>query len=577
MIGWIHDFAPYGVITTDCAFRIQSWNHWMEIHSGRGSGEVAGGELFKLFPELIERGFVARFNRALEGEVSVLSTALHGYLLALPPVMRDSGFHEMQQTARVAPLRYQGQTVGTIIILEDVTQREYQSSVLRRQHERDNILSWALAHLLESQDPRRSIRELFFKVAEQFDLEAYLLYMTEPDGATIKLQAAGGVSQEAQDQLGRLTASSALGRRLLGSRRPEALEDLQQSTAEESILHSFLGFHACAIIPLIVGDEFLGALCLATRIRARLQEGELDLLSTIGQYLAVALGKEATNLKLRSAQSKLSHHAQGLERIVDERTVRLREIISELETFSHTVAHDLRAPIRALTGYCQVLIEDFSASLPAEARDIIDRLHGACQRLDVLTQDLLEFSKISRQEIQLAPVDLDSVLSEALFLSLAEPSSITVRRPLFSVVAHRTLLQQCLSNLIDNAVKFVAKGARPQVAIWTEYVWTETDPAAAPRQPPFSPARQTSRSVDDSPAPSRKVRIMVEDKGIGIPPEAHGKIFGIFERGASSAAFPGSGIGLAIVARAMQRMGGACGVESEVGVGSRFWLELPSA
>jgi hypothetical protein len=103
-----------------------------------------------MFPDLQERGLATRFERALEGEISVLSTALHGYLLRMDSVVREGGFDLMQQTARIAPLVYQKEIVGLIIVIEDVTQREFQASILRRQHERDRTLSWALAHLLEA-------------------------------------------------------------------------------------------------------------------------------------------------------------------------------------------------------------------------------------------------------------------------------------------------------------------------------------------------------------------------------------------------------------------------------------------
>src|SRR5688572_31747542 len=101
---WIDRFAPYGVIATDREFRVCSWNQWMERHSGMEAKAVLGRKLIELFPDLEERRLVPQLERALQGEVNVVSTALHGWLIPLPPVARESGFPFMKQTARVAPL-----------------------------------------------------------------------------------------------------------------------------------------------------------------------------------------------------------------------------------------------------------------------------------------------------------------------------------------------------------------------------------------------------------------------------------------------------------------------------------------
>jgi signal transduction histidine kinase len=583
MLAWIHHHAPYGVITTDEKLRIQSWNQWMEAHSGKGSSSVIGQELLDLFPDLKRRGLEKRFQRALEGEISLLSSALHGYLLPIPPLVRDAGFEHMQQTARIGPLLYGPEIIGCIIVIEDVTEREIQASTLRRQHERDHILSWALAHLLEAQEPHRSIRDLFFKVAERFDFDAYLLYLREPGKENLKLQAAGGLSPAEEQLLGSIGLETPLGARILSLPGACAYEALgpDQSPVEE--LSRPLGFRACALLSLTTAKGFRGALLFGTRSRASLQEGELQLLSTIGKYLALALEKEATSFELTSAQASLNLHAQELEKQVAERTANLRDIIGELETFSYTLAHDLRAPIRALIGYSDALIEDYSQIIPDDGKSVLARLRRACKQLDGLTKDLLEYSKVSRQDIQLSTVDLELLVAEAISLAPPAYASIDVRRPLHRVLAHRSSLQQCLSNLIDNAFKFSKEGHKPVVRLWTEVRPARSagsiglrDVPAGSGQPPESPVAVTPQSLREKALKAvPRIRIVVADEGIGIPVEAHRKIFGIFERGSSSPKHEGSGIGLAIVARAIQRMGGTCGVESQPGQGSRFWLELP--
>ncbi|MDB6036983.1 MAG: putative Multi-sensor hybrid histidine kinase [Verrucomicrobiales bacterium] len=585
MLAWIQEFAPYGVITTDSELRIRTWNHWMEAHSGLVAESAIGQKLLELYPDLIERRLAGRFHRALMGEVNVLATGLHGYLLPLAPSIPESGYRHMLQTARIAPLVLGQQINGIIVVIEDVTQREFQAAVLGHQHDRDKILSWALAHLLKAKDPRRIIRELFFKVAEHLDFDTYFLYLSNDRGESIKLHAAGGISPDVENLLSTSAAREAFYNLGSDSGKSLAIEHIQSTTGDHLRIPREIGIHAYALLSLIEGDRKIGTLCFATRSRETISSEELDLLSTIAEYLAVALNREFTDLALRDAQQALSEHAQELEKKVAERTSKLKEIIAELETFSYTVAHDLRAPIRALTGYCEILVEDYSAALPAEANSVISRLSRACRRLDVLTRDLLQFSKISRQEIELTPVEIHQVLAEVI--ALAPPllrDSLIIQDPLHDVLAQRTLLQQCLSNIMENALKFVETGMKPHITVRTELVDASAIPQSHPL--PFNPARYGVSTADSGSSADEvssetvpegnlpRVRIWIEDRGVGIPAEAHQKVFGIFERGANYERYEGTGIGLAIVARAMQRMGGACGVESEPGAGSRFWLEF---
>jgi len=303
------------------------------------------------------------------------------------------------------------------------------------------------------------------------------------------------------------------------------------------------------------------------------------LLSTIGQYLATALDRENTSRELRLAKEQLSDHARLLEQKVHERTMRLEETISELETFSYTVAHDLKAPIRGMSGYCTILLEDIGEQLPAAARSIVEKLARTTQRMELLAHDLLAFTRVSRQEVVLGRVDPESVIQELLAMrpqGVAE--SITVRRPLAPVLAQRELLQQVFANLIDNAVKFVKQDTAPRITIFSETVQESGRNARlGPLHFNSPPGGQSVGGDSGSSGACNHVRIFIVDEGIGISREAHHKIFGIFERGVTSERYEGTGIGLAIVARAMQRVGGTCGVESELGKGSRFWIELPAA
>jgi signal transduction histidine kinase len=252
----------------------------------------------------------------------------------------------------------------------------------------------------------------------------------------------------------------------------------------------------------------------------------------------------------REVEARLRVFNVELERRVSERTAMLEEATREANSFAYTVAHDLRAPLRAITGFCQALKEDYSGVVDAVGKDYLERVVHGARRMDDLIRDLLDYARLNRAEIRKGIVDLEELLPEVLQPLASEldekKAKVQVDKPLGRVVGQGLILSQALTNLISNAVKFVAPDVIPEVRIRSEDNGTRT-------------------------------RILVEDNGIGIATEHQERIFGIFERLNRAELYPGTGIGLAIVRRAVERLGGSVGVESTLGQGSRFWIELPSA
>jgi signal transduction histidine kinase len=537
LLAWVHDLAPHGIFTTDQQLRIQWWNRWMEVHSGLSASAVLGRNLLEVYPDLLSRRLDGQFQRALTGEVSVLATALHDYLLPFPPTLSEAGMPHMLQTARIGPLLAGQEILGTITVIEDVTQREFHAATSRRQHAEERLLSWALAHLLQSKDPLRDIAALFPRVATALKLELYTSMLLDPDGGRLRLHSSGGLTPEDQDRFRSFPVGESLCGLCAQLRQPILLDHVQTTRHAHAAVVKDLGVRAYAGFPLVIGDTLLGTLSFATRSRDTLSLAEVEFLSTIAQYVAIALDR--------------AQRHQQLEVKVTERTARLHETISQLESFSYTLAHDLRAPIRALKGYCEVLMEDFAGALPDDGRGVLVKLLRASNRMDSLTRDLLKLSKLSQQDVELTPVDATEIVQDIVLLTPELQNGVlTVAAPLGQVWAQRTLLQQCLSNLFDNALKFMAPKTKPRINVRAD----------SPRgyNPPL-------------------IRLWIEDNGIGIEPDQHSKIFGIFERVGGPNAAEGTGIGLAIVARAVKRMGGSCGVESTLGRGSQFWLELKAA
>jgi len=246
----------------------------------------------------------------------------------------------------------------------------------------------------------------------------------------------------------------------------------------------------------------------------------------------------ARNAEQRAAQAEIQHHATELE--ASNR---------ELEAFIYSVSHDLRAPLRHIHRFSTLVQEDYAESLPSEARDFLSRVTLSAERMDRLIEGLLVYSRVSRGEIALLAIPMSSIVEEVL-RQLSEEiresrGEVTVEGPLLRVWGDVLLMTQAVNNLISNALKFVPPGAIPRVRIRTEECGST-------------------------------VRLWVEDRGIGISAQNRDKkLFRVFER-LEGDQYPGTGIGLAIVKRAADRMGGSVGVESEVGKGSRFWIELRS-
>ncbi len=253
--------------------------------------------------------------------------------------------------------------------------------------------------------------------------------------------------------------------------------------------------------------------------------------------------------ELEATQEELSMVNRDLERKVRERTASLAELVDQLEEFTYSISHDLRAPVLGTVGLGRAILEDHPEQLGPDARELLERIVAAGGRMDAMINDLLDFSRVNRQEVELVPVSLDAVVANCVrgHPTLSQHAdNIMIEGPLPVVRGHAPSLQHAITNLLTNAVKFVAPGVTPRVRV----------------------------SVEER---GELVRLWVSDNGIGISPALQGKLFRVFERLHVRAGYEGTGIGLAIVRRALERMEGAVGLESDGCAGSRFWIELRRA
>ena len=276
---------------------------------------------------------------------------------------------------------------------------------------------------------------------------------------------------------------------------------------------------------------------------------------------------QVSEVALRESEERLRRYATELEHRVAERTANLAQSIQSLEGVLYHVAHDLRAPLRSMASFTNILIEEYGPRLDERGRDYAQRVSNAAQRMDRLVQDLLAFGRLAHVAVPVARVNLEAevnlVLARFAEEIEARGAKVEVRGPLPPVKANAGILVQALSNLISNGLKFVPPKRQPHLRIFAEQK--------------RSGAGADQEIGGAAPSDGEFVRLWIEDNGIGIAPEYHERIFRMFERLHAVDAYPGTGIGLAIVRKGMERMGGRVGVESAGSGGSRFWLDLPAA
>ncbi len=479
------------VMSTDERGRVVFMNEVAEQLTGWKSVEAAGqplGVVFHIVNETTRRMVESPVDKVLREGITV-GLANHTILIA-----RDGVEHPIDDSA--APIRNRsGQLIGVVLVFRDVTERRAAE-----------IASLRLAAIVEGSDD-----------------------------AIIGKNLNGIVSSwnPGAERIFGYTAEEMIGKSISVLLPPDRLDEERQIL---SLLERGQRVDHFSTVRVHKDGRLIDVSLTISPIRD--DEGHVIGASKIARDITA----------FRAAQDRKEAHTADLESMVRERTAKLEAMVAELESFSYSLSHDMRAPLRAIHSFSEIVLADYGDKIP-DGVDYLRKVISSASRMDRLIQDVLGFARLSRDEIKVAPINVDKLVHDIVEErpELHAPcAKVTVTGQLLPVMGHDASLTQCLTNLLGNAVKFVAPGVSPEVEVFTRPV-------------------------------GNNVRIYVRDNGIGISPEGQRRLFMIFQRLHPSDRFEGTGVGLAIVRKAAERMQGSAGVESVEGQGSAFWIQLPRA
>lgn len=537
---------------------IESWNRGAETLFGYLANEVLGQSVLLIVPPERHAEAIGILERIRTGE----------HFEHYQTLRRRKDGKIVQISLTISPIRdADGRTIGASKIARDVTELHHAQEALRQRSRVLECVNRVSSQLVAELDLERIVQSVTDAGREVSGAQFGAFFYDQfghPGGTRPGLFTLSGASLEEFVKFG-LDRGSPL---LAATFRGETVVRSGDLRADPRFRDVFRGAEPAVrsylAVPVISrAGEVLGALVFG-HPEAEVFTAESErIISAIAAQTAMAIDnaklyhalerelreKRRTESELLTAQTQLQAHAALLEQRVQERTQSLREAITQMEEFSYTVSHDLRAPLRAMNTYAQALVEDYGPQLDDTARHYLERIQRSSQRMEKLTHDVLTYSRLARADVTLAPVDLDALLRDMIYqyAEFQPPhAEIKVKRPLHDVLGHEVSLGQCIANLLTNAVKFVAPDVKPKIRIHTELT-------------------------------GDAVRLWIVDNGIGIDPQYQARLFQVFERLHDRQHYEGTGIGLAIVRKAVDKMGGRCGVESDGSNGSRFWIELQHA
>jgi PAS domain S-box-containing protein len=508
--------SPLAIIALDAQGRVQLWNLAAEDVYGYSATELLG----KQMPDMQAPGDSAYFQ--------IRQRILSGESLKNLETRRKRGDGAVVDVSiSTAPLLdADGTFDGTVALVADITERKRTREALRASEERFARIFYSTPYPIGYGDTNNG---LLFDVNERFaDFFGYS--RQEMIGRSIHEFDVWVNPQERSTLFYALLEHGfALDYELQVRRKDGSVRDISLSTYRLNLDGQEVAIGMFSDI-----TERKQAIAEVQRLNQGLEASVAERTAHLEQQIAERMRAESAVMELNATLAQQAEH--------------LVEVNRELETFTYSVSHDLKAPLRGIDGYSRLLLEDYGTQLDEEGRYFLSTIRTATIHMAQLIDDLLSYSRLERRTLALSQIDVRAIVADLLLLVLPEQTypqtNLVVSLDQGLVCADSDALMLVLRNLLDNALKFSAAAPAPRVEIGGQINL-------------------------------QGYQLFVRDNGVGFNMQYHERIFDIFQRLHRTEDYPGTGIGLAIVRKGLQRMHGRVWAESQPGEGATFYVEIP--
>jgi PAS domain S-box-containing protein len=433
-----------------------------------------------------------------------------------------------------------GKAAGLAALGEDITERKQTEAMLL-------LLQTITVEVTAARDLHSALEVVLRRVVENTGWSFGQAWIPRPDGSVLDCgpyYASSARFDKFRTISNNVSFATGIGLpgRVWKSGQPAWIENaILDRNFPRAAAANEVGLKGALAVPILADQESIAVLEFFLSEPRAEDERLVKVITAVAAQLSQVMARKRADDALNLLNAEL-------EQRVAQRTAALDAKSRELETFAYSVAHDLKAPLRGIDGYARLLLEDYADKLDEEGRSFLQTIHTSTEEMSQLIQDLLAYSSLERRQLirdRLELVPLITALVEQKKRDIAGRSiDFVLNIEDGTVLADASGLTQALRNYIDNAIKFTCEAPEPRIEVGS---------------------RETVQSC----------RVWVRDNGIGFDMKYHDRIFDIFQRLHRLEDYPGTGVGLAIVRKAMERMGGRAWAESEPGRGATFYLEIP--